>query len=71
MTNGTQRRRTLASAITYRVASTLLLMIVTYAVAGQVFESAIITLSFAFLATVLFYVNDRAWERTDWGRKAS
>jgi uncharacterized membrane protein len=71
MTSGTQRRRTLASAVTYRVASTLLLMVITYAVAGQLFESAVITLSFAFLATVVFYMNDRAWERTDWGKKTS
>jgi uncharacterized membrane protein len=71
MTNGTQRRRTLASAVTYRVASTLLLMVITYAVAGQLFESAMITLSFALLATVVFYMNDRAWERTDWGKKTS
>lgn len=71
MTVGTERKRTLASAVTYRIASTILLMAVTYTVAGQLFESAVITISFAILATVVFYANDRAWERTDWGRKRS
>ena len=71
MTVKTNRRRTLASAITYRLASTALLAVITYAVSGELFESAVITISFAILATVLFYFNDRAWERTDWGRKGS
>ena len=69
MTVRTDRRRTLASAVTYRVTSTILLAGITYLVSGQIFDSAVITVSFAFLATILFYFNDRAWERTDWGRK--
>ena len=64
----TERRRTLASAITYRVTSTILLMVLSYAIAGQLIESIAISVSFAFFATILFYFNDRAWERTDWGR---
>ena len=69
MTVMTQRKRTVASALTYRVTSTMLLMVLTYVIAGQLVESIAISLSFAALATVLFYANDRAWERTDWGRK--
>jgi uncharacterized membrane protein len=65
----TERKRTLASAITYRVVSTILLMILSYLIAGQLIESIAISVSFAVLATILFYFNDRAWERTDWGRK--
>lgn len=65
----TERKRTLASAISYRVASTILLMVITYAVSGVLFESVIITVSFALLATVVFYFNERLWERTTWGRK--
>jgi uncharacterized membrane protein len=65
----TNRKRTLVSAFTYRVASTILLMVLSYLIAGQLIESISISASFAVLATVLFYLNDRAWERTDWGRK--
>jgi uncharacterized membrane protein len=65
----TERKRTLASAITYRVTSTILLMILSYLIAGQLIESIAISVSFALLATILFYFNDRAWERTDWGKK--
>jgi uncharacterized membrane protein len=64
-----ERKRRLASAITYRVASTIPLMIVSYLIAGELIESIIISVSFAVLATILFYLDDRAWERTDWGRK--
>ncbi len=70
MTVKTYRKRTIVSAITYRVTSTVLLAVISFAVTGLWFESMVVTLTFAFLATVLFYFNDRAWERTDWGRKA-
>ena len=60
---------TVASALTYRGASTVLLMILSYSVAGQLVESLAISIIFAITATVLFYANDRVWERTDWGRK--
>ncbi len=65
----THRKRTLASAFTYRTTSTVLLAAMSYLVTGQWVESAVVTLTFALAATVLFYFNDRAWERTDWGRK--
>ena len=55
--------------MTYRVASTILLAAISYVITGQWLESLAVTLTFALLATVLFYFNDRAWERTDWGRK--
>lgn len=44
-------------------------MILSFLIAGQLIESIAISASFAVLATILFYFNDRAWERTDWGRK--
>jgi uncharacterized membrane protein len=69
MTVKTHRRRTLATATTYRITSTLLLAAISWGVTGQWIESLVVTLSFAFLATALYYFNDRAWERTDWGRK--
>ena len=70
MTIKTHRKRTVASAITYRVTSTILLAAISYVVTGEWVESLAVTLSFAVLATILCYFNDRAWERTDWGRKA-
>lgn len=68
MTGKTRRRRTLASAITYRVTSTVLLAVISYWVTGEWAESLIVTVIFAVSATVPFYFNDRAWERTDWGK---
>ena len=65
----TERKRTLASAVPYRVASTVLLMVITYLISGVLFDSVVITATFAVLATVVFYLNERAWERTSWGRK--
>ena len=69
MTIKTDRKRTLASAVTYRATSTVLLGMISYLITGQWIESLAVTVTFAILATVLYYFNDRAWERTDWGRK--
>jgi uncharacterized membrane protein len=69
MTTKTHRKRSLASAVTYRVTSTAILAVISYAVTGAWIDSLTVTLAFAASATVLFYFNDRAWERTDWGRK--
>jgi uncharacterized membrane protein len=71
MTVKTHRIRTLASAITYRATSTVLLAAISYVVTGLWVESLVVTASFAIGATVLYYFNDRAWERTDWGRMDS
>ena len=54
--------------MTYRVTSTVLLAGISYVITGQWLESLAVTLSFALLATFLFYFNDRAWERTSWGK---
>ena len=56
-------------AVTYRVTSTVLLGLITYAITGEIVDSSLITILFAVTATVLFYFNDRAWERSDWGRR--
>ena len=71
MTLITERKRTLASAITYRVVSTLLLMVITYLISGVLFDSLVITLTFAILATIVYYFNERAWERSGWGRRTT
>ena len=55
--------------MTYRAVSTILLKVLSYWIAGTLTESITITVSFAILATIFFYLNERAWERTDWGRK--
>ena len=69
MATRTERKRTVASAVTYRVTSTVLLAGISWVATGQWEESLVVTVAFAFLATVLYYFNDRAWERSDWGRK--
>ena len=60
----------MAMAVTYRVTSTVLLGVITYAITGEIVDSSLITILFAVTATVLFYFNDRAWERSDWGRRS-
>jgi uncharacterized membrane protein len=69
LTVKTHRKRTVASAVTYRVTSTILLAGISYGITGLWLDSLTVTLTFAVLATLLYYFNDRAWERTDWGRK--
>lgn len=67
----TEKRRSLAMAVTYRVLSSILLACITYWVTGELVSSMVVTVTFAILATVLFYANDRAWEQTDWGKRPS
>ncbi len=56
-------------AVTYRVAATILLGVLTYWVTGQFADSSVITFSFAVLSTAVYYVNDRVWEKSAWGRR--
>ena len=37
-------------------------------VTGEFLDSSIITIAFAILATVVFYANDRAWNKVLWGK---
>jgi uncharacterized membrane protein len=59
----TKRKRKLASALTDRAASTVLLLALSYLITDQLVESIAISASFAILATILTYLNDRAWKR--------
>lgn len=62
------RKRTLASAVTYRILSTILLGAISYLVTGEFTDTGVITVTFAFLATVVYYANERSWNRVDWGK---
>ena len=54
MTVKTHRKRTIASAITYRTLSTIALAVISYLISGKLFDSAAITISFAVVATLIF-----------------
>jgi uncharacterized membrane protein len=62
------RKRTLVSAITYRAAATVLLGVISYTVTGEFTDTSVITVAFTVLATVVYYFNERAWNRVDWGK---
>ena len=62
-------KRSLAMAITYRVMATILLGVISYAATGDFFDTSLITISFTVLATIVYYINDRVWNKVDWGRK--
>jgi uncharacterized membrane protein len=49
--------------LTYSVASTVLLLALSYLITDQLVESIAISASFAVLGTILFLLNARAWER--------
>ena len=55
-------------AVTYRAAATALLGGITFWVTGQSTDSSVITVAFAALSTGIYYINDRAWEKSSWGR---
>jgi len=57
-------------AITYRSIAFLVLGIISYIMTGNVFETLAITVVFTIVATFLYYVHERIWDKIKWGKAA-
>ncbi|HLD49463.1 MAG TPA: DUF2061 domain-containing protein [archaeon] len=61
--------RSVSKAITYRIAATIALGIITWIYTKEFFTTSAITIVFTIVATALFYLNERAWNRIKWGKR--
>jgi len=63
------RRRSLAKAFIYKGGSVALLAILSYVFTQDLIETSLITVSYEVIAAIGYYVHERLWEQTSWGRK--
>jgi uncharacterized membrane protein len=60
--------RTIAKTLLYRGIITVLLAAITLYYTGSLGEATGITLVFAALGTLVYYVHERLWDSIKWGR---
>lgn len=63
------RRRSLAKTVTYRIMAAVILGIITWVYTREFFTTSAITITFTIVATIAFYINERLWNKTEWGRE--
>jgi len=64
-----RKRRSIAKAVTWRIAGIIILGVITYFVTGSWEKTGIISITFHSIRLVLYYFHERAWEKIKWGRK--
>lgn len=61
-------KRSLVKAITYRAIASLVLAMISWYFTGNLFETSVITIVFTLLATVIYYIHERVWDKIEWQR---
>lgn len=62
-------QRSLTKTVIWRVIATLITLAVTYMFTGEIKQSTNIALVVAVFLVVGYYINERVWDRIDWGRR--
>ena len=62
-------RRSLTKTIIWRIIATLITLAVTFLFTGELRQATNITLVVAALLMVGYYLNERVWDKIEWGRK--
>ena len=60
--------RSLAKSITWRIAASVVLSILTYAITGSIELTAYITITYQLVQIILYTIHERVWNRIDFGR---
>jgi len=63
------RRRSFVKSITYRMAATIALGILSWVFTKSALQTSAITIIFTILATVIYYFHERIWDKINWGRR--
>ena len=63
--------RSVAKTLLYRAVITVLLMAITLYFTGNIGESTGISVTFAILGTLVYYVHERLWDNIKWGREGN
>ena len=62
------KARSLVKAITWRVVAFCVLAVVSYVITGNITETGEIALVYTLLQLVIYWVHERLWQRSHWGR---
>jgi uncharacterized membrane protein len=62
-------QRSLTKTVVWRIIATLVTLVVTYLFTGELTQATTITLVIACLLMVGYYLNERVWDKIEWGRK--
>jgi adenylylsulfate kinase len=62
------RRRSIIKTITWRIFALLITTIVSFAILGSWSVSIAIAILSNFLKTLFYYIHERLWEKTNWGK---
>jgi len=63
------RSRSITKAVTWRIISTLMTMIIVYLVSGQLCLAINVGLIDIFIKLTFYYIHERLWNTIVWGRK--
>ena len=63
------RKRSLIKSLIWRVIATTVTMLVSYIWLGKWADAIVLALVANLIKSVLYYLHERAWDRTDFGRK--
>src|SRR5215211_4817545 len=65
---GETRRRAIVKAITYRVIVAITLAAISWFYTGNLFETSAVSITYTIIATIVYYVHERAWIKVKWGK---
>jgi len=63
------QKRSLVKALIYKGGSVALLAILSYVFTHDLIQMSLITVTYEVIAALGYYVHERLWEQTSWGRK--
>jgi uncharacterized membrane protein len=64
-----KKKRSLGKTGTWRVLATAITVLIVYFVTRNVVIASVTGLFSSFVKTALYYLHERVWEKTDWGRQ--
>ena len=60
-------KRSIVKSISFRIISIFVLALITYLITGNLVEMTSIVIIFQSIQTIIYYLHERAWEKSEWG----
>lgn len=62
-------KRAIVKAATYRAIVAITLAAISWYYTGDIFETSAVSITYTILATIVYYLHERAWLKVKWGTK--
>lgn len=62
------RIRSATKSFTWRITGIVILLLVGWLITGDFGQATVISFTFHFVRVILYYVHERGWELTSWGK---